>query len=70
MYNNALDTSGKQVGYWLVNDNNQKQPLYFTLQNMYTAAAVWVSQFTSYVGRLPYPNEYQLWLVSHLEQVI
>lgn len=36
MYNNEVK-DGKQEGFWLINDKNEKQPLYHTLENLYKA---------------------------------
>lgn len=36
MYNNEI-YNNKQRGYWLINDKNEKQPLYTTLENLYQA---------------------------------
>jgi len=67
MYNDQVDKVGNQIGYWLINDKNQKQPLYFTLQGIYSAAVLFVNQFYHDVGSYPTPAEYQEWLVSHLK---
>jgi hypothetical protein len=36
MYNNEI-IDGKQQGFWLINDKNQKQALFYTLQHLYNA---------------------------------
>lgn len=33
LYNNEITSDGKQKGYWLIDDKNEKQPLYRTHQN-------------------------------------
>jgi len=67
MYNDQVDKFGKQVGYWLINNANQKQPLYFTFQKVYTEATKFVIQFHSDIGRMPTQNEYQIWIVAFLQ---
>ncbi len=37
MYNNEIDEKNQQKGFWLINDKNQKQPLYYTLEGLYKA---------------------------------
>jgi len=32
MYNNEVGKSGDQTGFWLIDDHNTKQPVYFTHQ--------------------------------------
>ncbi len=36
MYNNEV-ANNEQQGFWLINDKDQKQPLYYTLEGLYKA---------------------------------
>ncbi|GHT70963.1 hypothetical protein AGMMS50239_39860 [Bacteroidia bacterium] len=57
MYNNEV-VSGVQNGFWLIDNNNVKQPIYDTHKNFYTAMKRWVSNFKTTNGRVPTQAEY------------
>jgi len=69
MYNNEIDKSGNQVGFWLINNNDVKQPLYFTFQKLYTNGKKYVVDFNQQHGRYPNAEEYSAWAVSFLESL-
>jgi hypothetical protein len=52
MYNNEV-RDGRQRGFWLINDEGRRQPVYFTLQKYYEEARVWVSDFLRQRRGLP-----------------
>jgi len=56
MYNNEFK-DGQEVGYWLINDKNEKQPLFFSLQNLYQRAKAHVADFYRANGQLPTDEE-------------
>jgi len=66
MYNNEIDKNGNQVGFWLINNKNEKQPLYFTFQKLYTNGAIFVTTFNQQHGRNPTAQEYTTWAASYL----
>ena len=57
MYNNEV-RDGRQRGFWLIDNEGRKQPIYFTLQKYYEEARVWVSDFLSQRQRLPGSMEF------------
>ncbi len=57
VFNNEVK-NGKQVGFWLINDQNEIQPLYNTFQNLYRQAKVFVATALAEQGRRPTPSEY------------
>jgi hypothetical protein len=65
IYNNEVK-NGVQEGYWLINDKNEKQPLYFTLHNLYKNSSIYVTDFLQANGRMPTIGEYQEWAVEWL----
>jgi len=67
MYNNEIDKDGNQVGYWLINNKDVKQPLYFTFQKLYTNGKKYVVDFNQQHGRYPNAEEYSAWAVTFLE---
>jgi len=69
MYNNEIDKNGQQVGFWLINDKDVKQPLYFTFQKLYTNGKQFVINFNNQHGRYPNTQEYSTWAVSFLESL-
>ena len=68
-YNNEIDHKGEQIGFWMINDKNQKQPVYFTYQNFYKAAKKWVTNFYVENNRLPGREEYDSFAVKMIDQV-
>lgn len=57
MYNNEVK-DGRQRGFWLIDNEGRKQPVYFTLQKYYEEARVWVSDFLGRWHRLPSSMEF------------
>ena len=57
MYNNEV-RDGRQRGFWLIDNEGRKQPVYFTLQKYYEQARVWVSDFLGRRHRLPSSMEF------------
>jgi hypothetical protein len=57
MYNNEV-RDGRQRGFWLIDDEGRKQPVYFTLQKYYQNARVWVTDFLRQQQRLPTSMEF------------
>ena len=68
MYNNETSaTTGIQRGYWLINNLNEKQPLYNTFLYFYDAAKKWVSEYKRTNGTLPPQSEYLTWATTFLQ---
>jgi hypothetical protein len=67
MYNNEVK-DGKQKGFWLINDKNEKQPLYFTHQNLYRGAARYIAAFQQTHDRRPSTTEYRAWATDWLSR--
>jgi len=57
MYNNEV-RDGRQRGFWLIDDKGRVQPVYFTLQQYYRRAQVWVGDFLRQRRRLPTATEF------------
>ncbi len=66
MYNNEVK-DGKQLGYWLINDKNEKQPLYFTFQNLYKQGRNFVTQSLANAQRVPTNDEFTTWAAQWLQ---
>ena len=64
-YNNEVP-NGIPKGFWLIDDKNEKWPLYTTYQNFYTKAKNWVSSQKKVLNRLPTREEYNSWAFSTL----
>lgn len=58
MYNNEVDAQGAQRGFWLIDDQGHKRPLYRTHQRFHIWARQWLADFREAEGRLPTPAEY------------
>jgi hypothetical protein len=68
-YNNEIDKNGKQIGFWMIDDKNEKQPLYNTYSNYYGAAKKWVANFYKENQRLPERAEYNSAAVKLIDEV-
>ena len=66
MYNNEV-RDGRQRGFWLIDDEGRKQPVYFTLQKYYGKARIWVSDFLRRRQRLPSSLEFSQAAVGWLQ---
>ena len=64
-YNNEVP-NGIQKGFWLIDDKNEKWPLYATYQNFYAKAKNWVASQKKVLNRLPTREEYSNWAYSTL----
>jgi len=67
MYNNEVK-DGTQRGFWLINDKNEKQPLYFTHQNLYREACAYITTFQQTHQRRPNATEYRAWAIERLRR--
>jgi hypothetical protein len=66
LYNNEVE-NGKQVGYWMVDDQNKEQPVYTTHQRFYVAMKKWNRDFLEKNNRLPSPEEFSKEAVNILK---
>lgn len=68
-YNNEV-SQGKQKGFWLVDDKNVKQPVYFTHQKFLSWAKSFVVAFEQKEGRLPTSGEFKAQAQKWLSQPV
>jgi len=69
MYNNEVK-DGKQVGFWLIDDHNVKQPIYETHQRFYRWSRDFVSQWTKqHPGQTLPSEEYRHAAVEFLDKM-
>jgi hypothetical protein len=67
MYNNEINaTNNQQRGFWLINDKNEKQPLYYTFTRFYDAAKQYVARYKLINKTLPNYLEYAGWAANYL----
>ena len=67
MYNNEVD-NGRHRGYWLIDNNGIKQPIYHTHANFYRRAKTFVSEYESSNGRPPSHEEFSQFGADLLEK--
>jgi len=67
MYNNEISQTGKQRGFWLIDDKNKKQPFYYSLEKYYTLSKQYVSDFEKQNGRPPTADEFRTASVKFLK---
>lgn len=58
MYNNEVDDSGQQVGFWLINDSGVRQTVYYTHVNFYDKMKCWVYKYIQQHGDWPSREEF------------
>jgi hypothetical protein len=66
IYNNEID-HGRQKGYWMIDDHNRKQPIYYTIKRYYEAARAFVKEFAETHGRTPSQAEFAAAAVAFLQ---
>ena len=70
MYNNEINaTTNEQRGFWLINNLNIKQPLYYTFTYFYSTAKHWVSDYKKINGVLPTQTVFVSWASSYLNNI-
>ena len=67
MYCNEKLEDGSSRGFWLINHENEPQPLYYSLQEVLWDAEEYVEEFAEEYGRVPTNEEYRAYLLSHPE---
>lgn len=65
MFNNEIKNN-TQRGFWLIDDTNNKWPLYNTYSSFYIKAKIWVTNQKKTLNRLPSREEYLAWAYSSL----
>ncbi len=58
---------GHHKGFWLIDENNKKQPFYFTLENYYRQSKNFVQKFQSDNGRFPTDSEFRKYALKLLK---
>ncbi len=58
-YNNEVTKDGRQRGFWMIDDQGVKQPIYETHRALYAWARLWVAAFRAREGRPPTGDEYR-----------
>ncbi|WP_242118626.1 hypothetical protein [Aestuariivivens sediminicola] len=54
LYNNEIDAeTGEQIGYWLIDDQGKKQPIWYTHNNFYKESKKYVEDYLITNGELP-----------------
>lgn len=64
MYCNEKLEDGSSRGFYLINDNNEKQPLYDSFESILAGAKIYVKTFLEENGRVPDHTEYRNYLLS------
>ena len=66
IFNNEV-RDGRQRGFWLIDDQGRKQPIYFTLQHYFGMARAYVADFLQRQHHLPEPSEFDSAAVAWLQ---
>ena len=65
MYNNEFK-DGAENGYWLIDDQGVKQPLWYTHRSFYREAKQYVADFRRKEQRLPTADEFREYAITLL----
>lgn len=60
---------GRHMGWWMIDQSNNKQPVYFTHQKFYNEARLFVAKYKRTLGRLPTLEEYRKWAGPMLDDL-
>jgi hypothetical protein len=66
LYNNEVDKDGRQQGFWLINDQGVKQPVYETHRRYYEWARQFVAETTRRAGQAPTEAEFRKAAAAYL----
>lgn len=69
LYNNEVQ-DGKQVGFWMIDDHQVKQPIYTTHQRFYSWAQGYLDSFKKEKKRLPTQAEFAKTSVAWFDKII
>lgn len=70
IYDNEYDSSVEAFkGFWMINDKNEKLPIYHSYQRFYSQAKSWVETFTQANGRSPTNVEYRESAIKIVDQL-
>ncbi len=53
LYNNEVSSDGTQVGFWMINDRGEKQPVFLTHQSFFRWSRAFVSDYRDKHGAHP-----------------
>lgn len=59
LYNNEIYLDGRQRGFWMIDDKNVKQPIYFTQERLLREGRKYVAEAIKRTGRAPTFDEYR-----------
>lgn len=68
LYNNEIYPDGRQRGFWMIDDRDVKQPVYFTHERLLNAGRQYVSDMISKTGHPPTFEEYRREALNQLER--
>jgi hypothetical protein len=68
MYNNEITPEGAHRGFWLIDNYNAKQPLYYTFQRLYTSGQAYARSYYETNGVFPSGSQYRGWAADWLSQ--
>lgn len=68
LYNNELDADGSHRGFWMIDDQGVKQPVYHSHQAFYTWARLWLAETAQAEKRAPSEIEFRRATLDFIEQ--
>ena len=68
LYNNEVSSDGTQVGFWMINDRGEKQPVFHTHQSFFRWSRAFVSEYRDKHGAHPQDGVFRDAAVDFLKQ--
>ena len=65
LYNNEVESDGRHRGFWMIDDRNEKQPIYETHRAYYDWARGWIGDAAAEPGLSPTDAEFRKAAVEH-----
>lgn len=59
LYNNELDADGTHRGFWMINTQGERQPIFHTHRDYGAWVRQWVAEVRARTGQVPAPAEFQ-----------
>lgn len=70
MYNNEVMKDGRQRGFWLIDEKNQKWMLYYTIKSLFDTGREYIRTYRDQNGLLPTLDEYSGFAADFLSRRI
>jgi hypothetical protein len=68
LYNNEVSPDGSQIGFWMIDDKGEKQPIFHTHQALFDWGKSFVANWVQSKGRAPVDSEFRSAAIGFLSR--